>query len=83
MLFPTLFITIACGAVSGFHSLVSSETSSKQVKNEKDMLSIGFGAMLIETLLGVVALVVAGMQQRWSDARRYSICNFASNVAGF
>ena len=37
-MFPTLFITIACGAVSGFHSLVSSETSSKQIKNEKDML---------------------------------------------
>ena len=59
-LFPTLFITIACGAVSGFHSLVSSETSSKQVKNEKDMLGIGFGAMLIESLLGVIALVVVG-----------------------
>lgn len=60
MLFPTLFVTIACGAVSGFHSLVSSETSSKQVKNEKDMLPIGFGAMLIESLLGVIALVVVG-----------------------
>ncbi|WP_455812965.1 carbon starvation CstA family protein, partial [Clostridium butyricum] len=53
-LFPTLFVTIACGAVSGFHSLVSSETSSKQVKNEKDMLFIGYGAMLIESLLGAV-----------------------------
>lgn len=60
MLFPTLFITIACGAVSGFHSLVSSGTSSKQVKNEKDMLSIGYGAMLVESVLAVVALVVAG-----------------------
>lgn len=59
-LFPTLFVTIACGAVSGFHSLVSSGTSSKQVKNEKDMLPISFGAMLVESLLAVVALVVAG-----------------------
>jgi len=58
-LFPILFITIACGAVSGFHSLVSSGTSSKTVNNEKDMLSIGYGAMLIESLLGVVALVIA------------------------
>lgn len=60
MLFPTLFVTIACGAISGFHSLVSSGTSSKQVRNEKDMLGIGFGAMLVESLLAVVALVVVG-----------------------
>ena len=57
-LFPILFITIACGAVSGFHSLVSSGTSSKTVNNEKDMLSVGYGAMLVESLLGVVALVI-------------------------
>ena len=58
-LFPILFITIACGAVSGFHSLVSSGTSSKSISNEKDMLPVGYGAMLVETLLGVVALVIA------------------------
>ncbi|MBQ7732404.1 MAG: carbon starvation protein A [Synergistaceae bacterium] len=58
-LFPMLFITIACGAVSGFHSLVSSGTSSKSIANEKDMLTVGYGAMLVETLLGVVALVIA------------------------
>ena len=58
-LFPILFITIACGAVSGFHSLVSSGTSSKTIDKEKDMLSVGYGAMLIESLLGVVALVIA------------------------
>jgi carbon starvation protein len=57
-LFPILFITIACGAVSGFHSLVSSGTSSKTVSNEKDMLCVGYGSMLIESLLGVVALVI-------------------------
>ena len=58
-LFPMLFITIACGAVSGFHSLVSSGTSSKSIANETDMLPVGYGAMLVETLLGVVALVIA------------------------
>ena len=58
-LFPILFITIACGAVSGFHSLVSSGTSSKSIANERDMLTVGYGAMLVETLLGVVSLVIA------------------------
>ena len=83
-LFPTLFVTIACGAVSGFHSLVSSETSSKQVKNEKDMLFIGYGAMLIESLLGVVALVVVGYAAKGGqmpEGTPFSI--FAGNVAGF
>lgn len=84
MLFPTLFVTIACGAVSGFHSLVSSGTSSKQVSNEKDMLSIGFGAMIVETLIGVIALVavgsvsVGGMLPKGTP---FSI--FASSIAGF
>ena len=58
-LFPILFVTIACGAVSGFHSLVSSGTSSKTISNEKDMLPVGYGAMLIESVLGVVSLVIA------------------------
>lgn len=58
-LFPILFITIACGAVSGFHSLVSSGTSSKSISNESDVLTVGYGAMLVETLLGVVSLVIA------------------------
>lgn len=59
-LFPILFITIACGAVSGFHSLVSSGTSSKTVSNENDMLFIGYGSMLIESILAVVSLIVVG-----------------------
>lgn len=59
-LFPILFITIACGAVSGFHSLVSSGTSSKTVSNEKDMLFIGYGSMLVESILAVVSLIVVG-----------------------
>ena len=59
-MFPTLFVTIACGAVSGFHSLVSSGTSSKTISNEKDMPMVGYGAMVVESLLGIVALVVVG-----------------------
>ena len=83
-LFPTLFVTIACGAVSGFHSLVSSETSSKQVKNEKDMLPIGFGAMLIESVLGITALVVVGYAAKGGVMPKGTPFQiFAGNVAGF
>lgn len=83
-LFPTLFVTIACGAVSGFHSLVSSGTSSKTVSNEKDMPFIGFGAMLFESLLGIVALVVVGsvaVNGTKPDGTPFAI--FSSGVAGF
>ncbi|MBE6023055.1 MAG: carbon starvation protein A [Cellulosilyticum sp.] len=59
-LFPYLFVTIACGAVSGFHALVSSGTASKQIKNEKDMLPVSFGSMLLESMLAVVALIAVG-----------------------
>ena len=57
-LFPMLFVTIACGAVSGFHSLVSSSTSSKMVANEQDMRLVGYGSMAVEAVLGVVSLIV-------------------------
>ena len=56
-MFPILFVTIACGAVSGFHSLVSSGTASKQIKNEKNMLPVSYGAMLLESMLAVLALI--------------------------
>jgi carbon starvation protein len=59
-LFPILFVTIACGAVSGFHSLVASGTSSKQIRNERDMLPVCFGAMLLESFLAVISLVTVG-----------------------
>lgn len=59
-IFPTLFVTIACGAVSGFHSLVSSETSSKLVENEKAMLQVGYGSMLLESLLAILVIVIVG-----------------------
>ena len=57
--FPFLFITIACGALSGFHSLVSSGTTPKLLKNEKDILPIGYGAMLIEAFVAMMALIAA------------------------
>jgi carbon starvation protein len=59
-LFPILFVTVACGAVSGFHSLVASGTASKQIDNERHMLPIGFGSMLVESLLAVLALIAVG-----------------------
>ncbi|WP_326907677.1 carbon starvation CstA family protein [Sedimentibacter sp. MB31-C6] len=58
-LFPMLFVTVACGAISGFHSLVGSGTTSKQIDNEADALKIGYGGMLIECVLAVIALVTA------------------------
>ncbi len=60
-LFPALFITVACGACSGFHSLISTGTSSKQIANEKDAKIIGYGSMLIESALGIIALIAVGM----------------------
>lgn len=60
-LFPVLFITVACGAVSGFHSLIGSGTTSKQISNEAEALPIGYGAMLIECVLAVVSLVAIGV----------------------
>lgn len=59
LMFPMLFVTVACGAISGFHSLVGSGTTSKQVDNEKDTKLIGYGAMLIEGVLAVVSLITA------------------------
>jgi carbon starvation protein len=58
-LFPFLFVTIACGAISGFHSLISSGTTPKMLDKETDARFIGFGAMLAESLVGVMALIAA------------------------
>jgi carbon starvation protein len=58
-LFPFVFITIACGAISGFHALVSSGTTSKMVDRESDIRPIGYGAMLVEGIVGVVAIITA------------------------
>ena len=63
--FPALFVTIACGAISGFHSLVSSGTTAKQIDNEKDAMPIGYGAMLIECIVAVLAL--CAVAYIWND----------------
>ena len=84
-LFPILFVTVACGAVSGFHSLVSSGTSSKTVENEKDMLKVGYGAMILESLLAVLALCVAGAAAAadGTPAAGTPFQIFSRGVAGF
>ena len=85
-MFPILFVTIACGAVSGFHSLVSSGTASKQIKNEKDMLPVSFGAMLMESMLAVIALIaVASFATGEAAAAGYNTPAqiFAGGVANF
>ena len=84
-LFPILFVTVACGAVSGFHSLVSSGTSSKTVSNEKDMLKVGYGAMVLESMLAVLALCVAGAAAAadGTPAAGTPFQIFSRGVAGF
>ena len=84
-MFPILFVTVACGAVSGFHSLVSSGTSSKTVENEKDMLKVGYGAMVLESLLAVLALCVAGAAAAadGTPATGTPFQIFSRGVAGF
>ena len=84
-LFPILFVTVACGAVSGFPSLVSSGTSSKTIENEKDMTKVGYGAMVLESLLAVLALCVAGAaaSQDGTPASGTPFQIFSRGVAGF
>ncbi|MFI3283636.1 MAG: carbon starvation protein A [Erysipelotrichaceae bacterium] len=87
-MFPMLFVTIACGAVSGFHSLVSSGTSSKQIKNERGMLPVSFGSMLLESLLAVISLVVvASFVGGTTGAAALGFATpslvFAGGIAGF
>ena len=84
-MFPILFVTVACGAVSGFHSLVSSGTSSKTIENEKDMPKVGYGAMMLESLLAVLALCVAGAAAAadGTPAAGTPFQVFSSGVSGF
>ena len=83
-MFPILFVTVACGAVSGFHSLVSSGTSSKTIANEKDMLKVGYRAKILESVLAVLALCVAGAAAKngvAAEGTPFQI--FSRGVAGF
>ena len=75
-LFPILFITVACGAISGFHALVSSGTSAKQLNSEKDAKLVGYGAMLIEGVVAIIALMsVAAVAENTtgSPAQRFAV----------
>ena len=77
-MFPALFITVACGACSGFHSLISTGTSSKQLDNEKNAKAIGYGSMLIECALGIISLIAVGMV-----FEKYKAGGFGSPSAAF
>lgn len=66
-LWPFIFITIACGAISGFHSLVSGGTTSKQLAKERQARPIGFGGMLLESCLAVLVLIAIGAGLSWSE----------------
>ncbi|MFQ5900722.1 MAG: carbon starvation protein A [Thermodesulfobacteriota bacterium] len=82
MLIPFLFITIACGAISGFHSLVSSGTTVKQIDNEKDMRAIGYGAMLWEGVLATMAILActAGFASTAAWNKHYASWNTAKGL---
>lgn len=87
-LFPVLFITVACGAISGFHSLVSSGTTSKQLDKETDAKAIGYGGMLIECLLAVLALIsVASLGGQPTDIASGAVFSppitFARGIANY
>ena len=88
-LFPFLFVTVACGACSGFHALVASGTSSKQISSEKSIRPIGYGGMLLEGVLAMIALI--GVAGTYASQREYvsavqvmePVQMFASTIAGF
>lgn len=86
-LFPVLFVTVACGAISGFHSLVASGTTSKQINKEEDAKLIGFGGMLIETLLAVIAVMAVAVMTRGDFAARLieagPVTLFSEGLGGF
>ncbi|MBP7830391.1 MAG: carbon starvation protein A [Kiritimatiellae bacterium] len=81
-LFPALFITIACGAVSGFHSIVASGTTSKQLSNEKSARTVAYGGMLVEAVLALVALA-AVMIMADKPAGRNPVAIFAGGLGEF
>ena len=82
-IFPFVFIVIACGAISGFHGLVSSGTTSKQIDKETDAVAIGYGGMVGESLLGLLAVLActAGFRSAESWAEHYSSWGSASGLA--
>ncbi|MCF8011029.1 MAG: carbon starvation protein A [Clostridiales bacterium] len=86
-LFPVLFVTIACGSISGFHSLVSSGTTSKQLDKESDARLVGYGGMLLECVLAVIALITAIILTQGSYAEALGnggpVALFSAGIGGF
>jgi carbon starvation protein len=88
-LFPIVFVTVACGAISGFHCLVASGTTAKQLDRETDAKPIGYGGMLIESLLAVIALIAAAVLAQGEYASFFGeggagpIALFTRGVGGF
>lgn len=86
-LFPILFITIACGACSGFHALVASGTTAKQIDNERHILPVAYGGMLLEGVLAILALIAVGVFAQGDLAPKLAkpgpVSLFASGLAGF
>ena len=81
-LFPVLFTTVACGAISGFHSLVSSGTTSKQLDKETDAKPIAYGGMLLECVLAVLTLCAIGYAYKWNAANPDSALVGATAIFG-
>jgi len=77
-MFPALFITVACGACSGFHSLIATGTTSKQLDSEKNAKGIAYGSMLIESALGIISLIAVGMVYS-----KFTAGEFGSPAAAF
>ncbi|MHC4396606.1 MAG: carbon starvation CstA family protein [Planctomycetota bacterium] len=83
-LFPILFITVACGACSGFHSIVASGTSSKQLNKESDGRAIGYGGMLLEGIVAVIALATVVMLPKGDElAGKHPLIIYATGVGNF
>ena len=80
-LFPTLFITVACGAVSGFHSLIGSGTTSKQLDSEKDAKVIGYGAMIVESALAIMSLLAIAVIAKKDGLPAAPAAKFAAGLA--
>ena len=80
-LFPTLFITVACGAVSGFHSLIGSGTTSKQLNSEKDAKVIGYGAMIVESALAIMSLLAIAVIAKKDGLPTAPAAKFAAGLA--
>jgi carbon starvation protein len=86
-IFPLLFVTVACGAISGFHSLVASGTTSKQLSREKHIRVVGYGSMLVEGVLALMALTAVAVLSRGDYVAALQtqgpVAAFANGLAGF